>query len=135
MLKNYFTNIERRIVFIVKNIISWLKISDHVFELGLVLLVLVITALFSNKGLIEWLGVIGVILTFEYTLVATRLGENEKKGTKEEKNYYGRLLFFYYFKEVIWLVYFIALGAFSAIIGVFIFLIYGWWRLAWNKHS
>lgn len=72
--------------------------------------------------------------TFEYTLIATRLGENERKGNATERKHYKNLLFFYYLKEIIWLIYFVILGAWSAIIGVFIFLIYGWWRLAWNRH-
>jgi len=127
--------IERSIVLGVKRLISWLKIPDHVFELSAVVIVLVFTAIVSGRELVEWLGVFGVILTFEYTLIATRLGENEEHGTQEEKKYFKRLLLFYYLKELVWLAYFIILGAWSAIVGVVIFLLYGGWRIAWHKHS
>lgn len=54
--------IEKKVITEAKKFVTWLRVPDHIFEICLVSCVLVITASFSNKGAVEWLGVIGVIL-------------------------------------------------------------------------
>ncbi len=103
-----------------------------------VLVVLVTTALISKKGAVEWIGVCAVFFTFQHASIAERLGEAEKKRLKDGENIYvdcyHKLPKYFYAKEACWLLYFVLVGAWSAVVGVFIFLLYPVWRKVWRKH-
>ncbi len=105
----------------------------HYFETGFVLLVLSLTALISGKGLVEWVGVFGVVFTFEYQVLSTYLREHAEARKKIGKHVksdsiYKEIQFLFYAKEVIWISYFLLLGAYSAIVGTIVFICYGVWR-------
>ncbi len=134
------TTVNKMVVHPVKLLVGVTKINLQHLELLFVAVVLVITGLISDKGSVEWLGVLGVLLTFEYTIIANHLGELYGKKSKKPRvnkkhpDYHDRLLLFYYFKEVVWFSYFIMLGAWSALVGVVLFLLYAVWRREWRKY-
>lgn len=122
----------------VKGITELTRINLHHFEIGIAAIVLIVTGILSEKGYVEWIGVLGVLLTFEYTIIANYLGEFHSKRVAKDRPqtmYHRRLLFFYYLKEGIWLIYFLLLGAWSALVGVFLFIFYAFWRSHWNKQT
>jgi hypothetical protein len=105
----------------------------HYFETGFVFLILAGTALISDKGWVEWVGVFGVIFTFEYQVLSTYLREHAEARKKIGKDVrsdfiYKEIQFLFYTKELIWITYFLLLGAYSAIVGTIVFICYGIWR-------
>lgn len=105
----------------------------HYFETGLVLLILSLTALLSGKGWVEWVGVFGVVFTFEYQVLSTYLREHAEARKRTGKSVksdfiYKEIQFLFYAKEIVWITYFLLLGAYSAIVGTIVFICYGIWR-------
>lgn len=113
------------------------KQKTWVYEFLVVLVILVTVALITKKGLIEWLGVFAVLVTFGHTQIADRLHEREAFRYKIDKNVevecHWKLNWYFYIKETLWFIYFVFLGAYSALVGVFIFLLYPLWRNWWRK--
>ena len=114
------------------------KFHTYHIEMAIVFAVLVVVAIVSQKGVIEWIGVGAVFLTFGYVSVADRLQEvQEVKGTEGkdvEVWCHYKLKYYLWGKEALWFVYFFLLGAWSALVGVFIFLLYPLWRKLWRKY-
>ena len=121
-LFKFFQKLERR-----------LGAKVHFIETGIVLLILSATAVLSGKGWVEWVGVFGVVFTFEYQVLSTYLaehGEARKRVGKSVKSdfIYKEIQFLYYSKEMVWISYFLLLEAYSAIVGTIVFICYGVWR-------
>lgn len=123
--------------------VEWVKLNTPLkrtwhSESLFVLLVLIITAIISGKGWIEWIGVAAVFFTFKHASIAERLTEAEnkrfKKGDTIMVDCYYKLPIYFYIKEILWFSYFIIMGAWSAVIGVFVFLLYPVWRKTWKKY-
>ena len=113
-------------------------LKQHYIETAVAAVILIITAVISGKGWVEWVGVLGVILTFEYQVLSTYLREHaearEQRGKKSKSDFiYKEIQVLYYLKELIWVLYFLALGAYSALAGTFIFISYGAWRKVYRK--
>jgi hypothetical protein len=132
-------SIERVPVNIVKYLKKVLKVKTYVIEYIFVATVLIVVALVSKKGMVEWLGVLAVFLTFGHTSIADRLHEREANrysiDKKVEVNCYWKLNYYFVAKEVCWFVYFYLLGAWSALVGVVVFLLYPLWRKLWRKYK
>lgn len=107
-------------------------------ELIFVACILVVSAVVSGKGLVEWIGVCAVFFTFGHISVADRFREKEEsranKGEPISIECYKKLDKYYIAKEICWFAYFILLGAWSALVGVIVFLLYTPWRRLWRKY-
>ena len=107
---------------------------------------------------VEWVGAVAVLLTFFHAQVGFRLSEAEDGRAKREAQALSQryehaankpplaeveaadakylihvechrwLARYHVGKELVWLVYFVWLGAWSALVGVGIFLLYPLWR-------
>lgn len=92
----------------------------------------------TGHGWVEWIGVLAVWGTFQHASVANRLEEKEARRAAQtgtpEVECYEKLARYFYLKEIAWFVYFVLIGAYSALVGVFVFLAYGHWRKAWRKY-
>ena len=97
---------------------------------GLVLATVVI-ATGREKLWVEWLAALAVWLTFQHASISFRLQEAEERRTVFEVECHKKLKWYFLGKEACWFAYFTALGAWSALVGVFVFLLYPWWRHAW----
>lgn len=121
--------------------VEWMKvkfkIQTYIIEYIVVSVVLITTAIISEKGLVEWIGVAAVFLTFGHASIAERLREREElrhlKRSPVEVHCYWKLSYYFYAKETLWFVYFILLGAWSALAGVVLFLLYTPWRKYYRK--
>jgi hypothetical protein len=117
-------------------------LRTYVIEQIIVASALIITALVTKKALIEWIGVIAVFLTFCYIQIADRMEEREAARQKQvwytkdalSVHCYYKLPRFYYGKEICWTIYFVYLGARSALVWVALFLIYTPRRRLYRKH-
>lgn len=91
----------RNLVELVLKIKKTFRVQTYVIEYVFVGGVLIAIALISHKGLVEWLGVLAVFLTFGHTSIADRLHERESKryniDRKVEVQCYWKLN--YYFVE------------------------------------
>lgn len=132
------TFIEKKIV----RIVEWLKkvfhVQTYVIEFFFVGIILVVVAIISGKGIVEWIGVVAVMLNFGHASIADRLEEKEAVrfhvNKKSDVECYWKLKYYFIAKELCWLAYFLILGAYSALVGVGIFLLYPWWRKIWRKY-
>lgn len=110
----------------------------HYVETAIVFFIIAVTALISGKGWVEWVGVLGVTFTFEYQVLSTYLREHaeakKKRGLHGKSDgFYKEIQILYYAKELIWVLYFIVLGAYSAIVGTIVFILYGAWRRMYRQ--
>ena len=121
-----------------RQIRDWLGWRTYQLESAIVLTVLVMVALVSQKGWVEWVGVLAVWLTFKHASVSDRMAEKEglraERGEENIVECYQWERRYFLGKEVTWFIYFIALQAWSALVGVGVFLAYRGWRKAYRKH-
>jgi len=116
------------------------QIRTYHIEEGLVLFLLIMVGIFAGKGLLEWIGVLAVFFTFKHTIISERLQEAEAERAIKDGLHtvtvecYPKLGQNFLIKECLWFVYFIFLGAWSALAGVGIFLLYPVWRKQYRKH-
>ena len=111
------------------------QIQTWQWELAVIVTVLTGVWFFTGGGAIEAVGSLAVIITFCHTQVSFRLEEKQKipnnPHTIECYRFQSR---YFLAKEICWLVYFSLLGAWSALVGVFLFLLYPFWRKRWTRH-
>jgi hypothetical protein len=116
------------------------KIRTYHIEEGVVLISLTLVGVFAGKGLIEWIGVLAVFFTFKHTIISERLQEAEAERAIRDGLHtvtvecYPKLGQNFLIKEILWFGYFVLLGAWSALAGVVIFLLYPTWRKYYRKH-
>ena len=98
-------------------------------EIIFVSLIMLFLWIFNNKSTIELFGSIAVVLTFCHLQVSIRLEEKNKASPNKYHLECGRWQTYYLvLKEMMWCLYFVGLGAWSALVGVSIFLFYPTWR-------
>lgn len=122
----------------VEKIKTLTHLRTYQVEMLFVLIILCLIGFISKKGTVEWIGVIAVFLNFGYISVANRLREQEEirveAKTKPLVVCYKKLDQYYVGKELLWFTYFYFLGAWSAIAGIILFLLYRPWRKVWRKY-
>lgn len=96
----------------------------------LVAAALVFTAVASPPGPVPWLSAGAVWLTFNHAQVADRLAEaeNARSSSEQTVSCHRWLRRYYVAKEACWLVLFVITGAWPAVVGACIFLMYPLWR-------
>lgn len=77
---------------------------------------------------VEIIAALAVLLTFGHAQIAERLAEKESLRNKPEVECYRKLCYYFAGKECLWFLYFFMSKSYSALIGVFIFLLYPVWR-------
>ena len=89
----------------------------------------------SNTAIIgQALSAVAVFVSFQHMSVASRLEEAESRRTDTRTvECYHKLTRFLVVKEVFWVAAFIALGAWTALAGVPLFLLYPVWRRAYLR--
>lgn len=97
-------------------------------ELAVVTMMVVLTAHLSGKGWIEYVGALAVVLTFCYAQVNDRMAEDQERRSKPSVYCWRWSRRYFVSKEIVWIAYFALQGAWSAIAGAVVFLLYPWWR-------
>jgi hypothetical protein len=82
---------------------------------------------------IEWFVAFAVFRTFSNASIQWRLQEAEEKRTAKEVACHVLAARYFIQKEVLWFLSFTLMGAWSALVGVAVFLFYPWWRHAWTR--
>lgn len=96
----------------------------ELFVVGLVLFAIAATI----GGRVELVGALAVTLSFGHAQVADRLAEREAARDRPAVDCHRWATRYLVGKEAVWLVYFVALHAWSALAGVGLFLAYPVWR-------
>lgn len=108
-------------------------------EAIIVAFLLLLTAYISGKGWIELLGVGAVFFSWMHASVANSLHDAQlariERLETAEVGCYQWLARYFYIKEALWCLYFFYLGAWSALVGVFIFVIYQSWKKVWWQYE
>lgn len=103
-------------------------------EMLVVAAILVVVNVFTHHLVsFEILGSIAVLLTFGHAQIADRLAEKQGKLDKPTVECYRNMWYYYVGKEVCWLLYFTSCHAYSALVGVVVFLVYPIWRRVYKK--
>ncbi|MCB9507953.1 MAG: hypothetical protein H6697_09840 [Myxococcales bacterium] len=121
-------------------LVVWLKRRTgcrtwHV-EAAFVFLVLAAAAIASGKGGVEWVGVFAVLTSFMHGQVADRLSEAAGRDAADGGHAvecWRRERRYFVLKELLWVTYFFALGAWSALVGALVFAAYRPWRTHWRR--
>jgi len=116
-----------------------LKCKTYHLEAVFVFLILMGVTLYSDQGWVEYIGAVAVFFAFIHATIAEYLREAEASRCQItppiSKGCHHKLPFYLYAKELCWFTYFVLIGAYSAIAGVIIFLIYQPWRRLWRKYN
>lgn len=105
-----------------------------VWELGTVALALVAVLLATHAPLVEVIGSGAVLASFAHGQVSDRLAERDAARAVPEVHCVAWARRYFLAKEALWLVYFVAKGAWSALVGCAVFLVYPAWR-AWYRRK
>ena len=87
----------------------------------------------TSGGWIEWVGAAAVFCGFCHASIAERLREREAARTTPSVDCHRLATWFFLAKEAGWVVYFVALHAWSALVGCALFLLYPLWRRLWRR--
>lgn len=102
-------------------------------ETAVVYSVLLAVAVLSGGGWIEFVGAAAVGLSFGHASISVRLAEREAARETPSVHCHRWSARYFLAKEALWCVYFVALGAWSALVGVGLFLAYPLWRRYWRR--
>jgi hypothetical protein len=112
-----------------------LGIPTWVGELAVVAAVLGGVLLVTGAPWFELVGSCAVLASFAHGQVSDRLAEREAARTSPEVHCHAWARRYFLSKEALWLVYFVAKGAWSAFVGCAVFLAYPAWRTWWRRRS
>jgi hypothetical protein len=116
-----------------------LKLKTWHLESALVAIILIVVNLFLANHWYEWIGALAVWLSFGHASISFRMEEaeaiREVENGKPNVECYKWLGRYYLAKEASWFLYFSILSAYSALVGVFVFLLYPYWRKFWTKRK
>ena len=105
-----------------------MKIKTWHLELLVVSTVLIAVTFFFANNLINWITTAAIIFTFQHAQIGDRLQERQKILDKPTVECYWKLNYFFGIKEVLWIVAFVLMGNYAAIVGSFMFCVYPLWR-------
>lgn len=104
-------------------------------EMIVVAIVLLAVNFFAKTIMsIEIIASLAVLLSFGHAQIADRLAEKEALKTIPDVFCYRKLWYYFMGKEVLWMIYFLMNRSYSALVGVFAFLIYPVWR-TWYRNN
>lgn len=90
-------------------------------------------ALVFGRTAFELLGALAVTLSFAHGQVADRLAENEAARLSPDVECHRWATRYFVGKEIVWISYFVGLGAWSALVGAGLFVAYPLWRRWWRR--
>lgn len=127
----------RLLVPVMRALKRWTGLRTWVIESATVLAILTAVLVITGGDYVELIGGFAVWYTFMHAQVAERMSEKE---SRRAENASGDIVECYRFerryfmtKELLWFFYFLSLQAWSALVGVGVFLAYRWWRKVWRE--
>lgn len=130
----------RILVGTVEKVKSLTGLHTYQIEFLFVGIILLSVIMVQHDSWVEYIGAGAVFFSFAHAKVANRLAEREEYRKKKNAHdlvilpYYHKTKKYFFVKEILWFIYFILLGAYSALVGCVIFLLYEPWRKLWRKY-
>lgn len=109
-----------------------MKLRTWHVEVAVVATTLATVVLVTRGRPIEWIAAAAVCASFMHGQVAERLAEREALRRVPQVACHAWARRYYVAKESLWLGYFLAAHAWSALVGVGLFLLYPRWRAWWR---
>jgi hypothetical protein len=103
-------------------------------EGAVVALLLASTAILTGNRWQEWVGALAVQLTFHHAAISDRMAERQARMAKPDVTCFRWSVRLFLAKESVWLVYFAVSHTYSALVGVFLFLLYPFWRKMYRQY-
>lgn len=103
------------------------------YELAIITIILSATTYFVANDLINWITTLAILFTFQHAQISDRLQERQKILDKPTVECYWKLNWYFGTKEVLWIIAFILMGNYAAIIGSVLFALYPLWRKYYRK--
>lgn len=97
--------------------------------------VLFSTAILTGGTFVQWISALAVLFTFMHAQVSERMAEIQSLKVKPEVYCYRWSTRYFYAKEVLWCAVFSLTGAWPALVGVGLFLLYPIWRRWWRRYN
>jgi hypothetical protein len=113
---------------------AWQALPTWAWELLVVWAILSVAAWVGGASGLQWLSTAAVLLTFAHVQVATRLEEAEARRTRVSVHCRRWLTRYLVAKESLWVVLFAVTGAWPAVAGCAVFLLYPSWRALYRRH-
>lgn len=104
-----------------------------IWEMGTVALILAAVLLATHAPIVEVIGSGAVLASFAHGQVSDRLAERDAARAVPEVHCVAWARRYFLAKEALWLVYFVAKGAWSALVGCAVFLAYPAWRALYRR--
>ncbi len=110
-----------------------MRVRTWVVEIAVVTTVLLVVWVATGARARELVGVLAVAASFAHGQVAERMREQEAVRTVASVHCHRMSVRYFVAKEAAWCVYFLLSGAWSALVGVALFLLYPVWRTWWRS--
>lgn len=107
---------------------NFLKMYTWQVEASVVGVSLLSVIALSGGRWVEYIGAVAVFFTFMHAQVAAYMADAQREMPQPTVQCWRWAQRYFFIKEVLWLVYFVLLHAWSALLGVGLFLIYPAWR-------
>jgi hypothetical protein len=98
------------------------------WELLVVAVVLTVTTTLFANNIVNWITLLAILFTFNHAQIGDRLQERQAKMIKPDVECYWKLNKLFAIKEVTWIVAFILMHNYAAIVGSVLFALYPVWR-------
>lgn len=103
------------------------------YELVVVTIILAITTFIFANDFINWLTTLAVLFTFQHAQIGDRLQEQQRTLDRPTVECYRKLAWYFGIKEILWVIVFLMLHNYAAIVGAVLFTLYPLWRAFYRK--
>ena len=111
-----------------------MKLRTWHYEVAVMTLVLCVVNYFFANNAINWVTTLAIILTFQHGQIGDRLQERQDKLEIKTVECYHKLNKLFAGKEIVWIIAFIMMKNYAAIVGSLLFFLYPFWRKYYRKH-
>lgn len=103
-------------------------------ELSVVAVVLITVTLLTNPDWVNWVTTLAILFTFNHAQIGDRLQERQAVRQVKDVPCYYKLNKLFAAKEVLWIIAFLLMHNYAAIVGSGLFALYPYWRKLYRKH-
>lgn len=103
------------------------------YEYAVVIPILAGSAILSGNTLVAWISAFAVFASFGHASVADRMQEREAAKTVPHVDCHWKLNYYFFAKEIAWVLVFVLTKTWPALVGCGVFLAYPFWRKWWRK--
>lgn len=111
-----------------------MRLKTWHYEFFVVIVLLISTTYLFANNIDNWIATLAVAITFGYTQISDRLMERQQIMECPDVDCYWKLNYYFWAKELVWIILFIKLNSIAALGGCFIFAVYPLWRKYYRKN-